>query len=142
MDLFLPARILEDFLSARAIQREYLQRTGVHREVVSLAAAAAEDVAALETFADFGRHLGQALRATLSDFAPDVVVLGGGISQAAPLFRYARSELAGLSFRLEVSAMRDCAALVGAAVAWFNRGSVGHESDPESVSAAAQNNGA
>ncbi|MGB9030040.1 MAG: ROK family protein [Acidobacteriaceae bacterium] len=112
--------IVEDILSARAIQREYQRRTGVNREVTSLAAAAPGDAAARETFAEFGRLLGQALRATLSDFAPDVVVLGGGISHAAPLFLpAAQRELEGLRFRLEVSAMLDYAALVGAAVAWF-----------------------
>ena len=51
--------IVEDILSARAIQREYQRRTGVNREVTSLAAAAPGDAAARETFAEFGRFSGR-----------------------------------------------------------------------------------
>jgi glucokinase len=130
--------ILEDSLSSRAIQREYERRTGFNHEVECLAAAAPGDAAARETFIDFGTHLGQALRSILSPFAPDVVVLGGGISKAAPLFLpSAQRELHGLPFRLVVSAMPDRAALVGAAAAWFNDGRIAHESDLDSVSAPA-----
>jgi glucokinase len=130
--------ILEDFLSARAIQREYERRTGSNREVISLAASARDDAAARETFIAFGRALGKAFRAILSDFAPDVVVLGGGISHAAHLFLpSAKTELAGTAFRLEVSAMIDYAALVGAAAAWFNEGRISDGPNPDSVSTAA-----
>jgi len=130
--------ILEDFLSARAIQREYERRTGSSPEVISLAASAQNDAAARETFIGFGRALGKALRTILSDFVPDVVVLGGGISHAADLFLpSAKSELAGTAFRLEVSAMIDYAALVGAAAAWFNEGRISDGPNPDFVSTAA-----
>jgi glucokinase len=130
--------ILEDFLSAKAIQREYERRTGSNREVISLAESARDDTAARETFIGFGRTLGKALRTILSDFAPDVVVLGGGISHAAHLFLpAATSELPETAFRLEVSAMIDCAALVGAAAAWFNEGRISDGSNPDPVSTAA-----
>lgn len=133
---------VEDFLSARAIQHEYERRTGMSREVADLAAAAADDAVARETFTVFGKHLGQALRATLSDFAPDVVVLGGGISHAAPLFLPStRRELDGLGLRLETSSMIDGAALVGAAAAWFNEGRARDDPKPESLSAATQRDG-
>jgi glucokinase len=126
--------ILEDLLSARAIQKEYKQRTGLNRDVASLAAAAPDDPAARETFIDFGRRLGQTMRAMLSDFAPDVIVLGGGISHAAPLFlQSAQRELEDMKSRLEVSSMLDCAALVGAGAAWFNDGRSPHASNPEPV---------
>ena len=141
-DLPFAGGILEDSLSARAIQREYERRTGVRREVAALAAAATDDAAARATFVDFGQRLGQALRAILSDFAPDVVVLGGGISNAAHLFLpAARRELEGLGVRLEVSLMPDCAALVGAAAAWFNDGGIGHGPNTESVTAVAKSDG-
>jgi glucokinase len=131
--------ILEDSLSSRAIQREYEGRTGFTDEVECLAAAAPDDASARETFIDFGTHLGQALGSILAAFAPDVVVLGGGISKAAPLFLpSAQRELEGLPFQLVVSAMPDRAALVGAAAAWFNDGRIAHEPYPDSVSAAAQ----
>jgi glucokinase len=130
--------ILEDLLSARAIQGEYERRTGSNPEVISLAESARNDTAARETFIGFGQALGIALRTILSDFAPDVVVLGGGISHAAPLFLpAAKSELEGATFRLEVSAMIDCGALVGAAAAWFNEGRISDGPNSDSVSTAA-----
>lgn len=114
---------VEDFLSSRGIQNGYQLRTGLRPEVSDLAAFAAEDAAARAAFVEFGHYLGEALTLCLSAFAPDVVVLGGGISKAASLFvPSARESLTGERFRLELSEMPDCAALVGAAVAWLNDG--------------------
>jgi glucokinase len=113
--------IIEDSLSTRGIQNYYEHRTGVLPDVARIAAAATEDPDAAAAFADFGRHLGQALRMVLSEFAPQVVVLGGGISRSAHLFLpAAQSQLQGLNLTLVVSALKDRAPLVGAAVAWFN----------------------
>ena len=78
--------IVEDLISTRAIQKDYLERTGHERDVATIAAGAAGDDAAKEVFADFGRVLGVALRDLFTTFAPDVVVLGGGISRSAHLF--------------------------------------------------------
>lgn len=118
--------ILEDCISSRAIQSSYERRTGLKRDVASLARAAREDSAANETFVEFGRHLGLALKATLAEFSPDVVVLGGGISRSAHLFLpAAQHELEGMKLQLRVSALLDDAALVGAGVAWFSHASVG-----------------
>ncbi|MGB7549696.1 MAG: ROK family protein [Terracidiphilus sp.] len=112
--------IVEDFLSTRAIQGNYLERTGQERDVAAIAAGVAEDPAAAEAFAEFGRHLGLALRRLTAEFAPNVVVLGGGISRSAHLFLpAAQHELHGLPLELRVSALLDRAALVGAGVAWF-----------------------
>jgi predicted NBD/HSP70 family sugar kinase len=60
------------------------------------------------------------MRAVLYPFAPQVVVLGGGISQSSPLFLSATlAELQGLDVELRISQLRDHAALVGAGVRWF-----------------------
>ena len=113
--------IIEDALSTRAIQGNYQRRTGTLREVAEIAAAAADNPDAAQVFAEFGRHLGLALRMTLATFAPNVVVIGGGISRSAHLFLpAAQRELQGLNLELRVSTLLDHAALVGAAVAWFN----------------------
>jgi glucokinase len=115
--------IVEDSLSTRAIQGNYQKRTGKLRDVARIAADANTDSHAAAVFADFGRHLGLALRSLLSEFAPQVVVLGGGISRSAHLFvPVAESYMEGLNLRLLPSALKDNAPLVGAAVAWF-RGS-------------------
>jgi glucokinase len=112
--------ILEDSLSTRAIQGNYQKRTGKLREVVDIAAGAADDPDAAAVFAEFGRHLGIALRMAVSGFAPQVVVLGGAISRSARLFLpAAESHLQDIHLRLLPSTLKDNAPLVGAAVEWF-----------------------
>lgn len=126
--------IIEDSVSSRAIRRNYERRTGVPREVVELAAVAAHDSAASEAFAVFGRHLGVALSKSLAAFAPNIVVLGGGISRSAHLFLpAAQSELEGLNTQLRVSALLDDAPLVGAGVAWFNGHNGANDPSPHSA---------
>jgi len=112
--------IVEDSLSTRAIQQAYERRAGVVPDVAGIAAAAGYDQNAAAVFTEFGHHLGLAMRMALSEFAPQVVVLGGGISRSAHLFLpAAQSQLEDLKFRLVVSTLKDLAPLVGAAVEWF-----------------------
>ena len=114
--------IVEDFLSSRAIISDYKRRTGKLRDVKAIAADAPHDPAAVETFQEFGRHLGQVIGTMLAGFAPDVVVLGGGISRAAQLFLpAAQSQLASYGLHLRVSELQDRAPLFGCAAARFNR---------------------
>jgi glucokinase len=115
--------IVEDLISTRALQKRYRERTGKEREVASIAhyASGGEPVSA-QVFGEFGTYLGQVIRHLMTEFAPDVVVLGGGISRSAHLFLpAAANELKGTNIRLRVSALGDDAALVGAGVAWFAR---------------------
>ncbi|MGA9670895.1 MAG: ROK family protein [Terracidiphilus sp.] len=112
--------IVEDSVSTRAIQAYYRKRTGVTREVAEIAASASRDSAASDAFIEFGRHLGLAMRSTLYPFAPNAVVLGGGISHSAPLFlSTTQAQLQGLDVELRLSELFDHAALVGAGVRWF-----------------------
>ena len=112
--------IVEDFVSTRAIQGAYQQRTGTLREVAEIAKDAERDSASAEAFNEFGRNLGQAIRTVLYPFAPHVIVLGGGISQSSPLFLSATlAELQGLDVELRISELREHAALVGAGVRWL-----------------------
>ena len=75
---------------------------------------------ARQSFQDFGRHLALALNQHATAFAPDVIVLGGGISRAAHLFLPAtRKALIGIHAQLVISALMDQAPLAGAGVHWF-----------------------
>ena len=124
--------IVEDLLSTRAIQRDYQRSTGLLPDVAKIAAAAASDPEAAAAFILFGRHLGLALRMTLSAFAPHAVIVGGGISRSAHLFLpSAQKQLEDLVFRLQVTALLDHAPLVGAAVAWFNYSKGANDSFPQ-----------
>lgn len=112
--------IVEDFVSTRAIQQNYQHRTGAIAEVAEIAAKAAKEPDAAAVFAEFGRHFALALRGILSEFAPQVVVLGGGIARSAHLFLpAAQEELKNPNLRLLPSVLKDNAPLVGAAAEWF-----------------------
>jgi glucokinase len=120
-DLPYEGGIIEDSVSTRGIRGAYERRTGVNREVAELAKLVDTDAAAAEAFAEFGRHLGVALRIALADFAPQVIVLGGGISRSPQLFLpFAQNELKGMNAQFRVSALLDDAPLVGAGVEWFS----------------------
>jgi glucokinase len=113
--------IVEDQISTRALQRSYNERKGQEREVASIAHyAIGGDPLAIGVFEDFGKTLGIALKRLLADFAPDVVVLGGGISRSAHLFLpAAKAELVGTNFEVRIAELGDNAPLAGAGVAWF-----------------------
>jgi glucokinase len=120
-DLPYEGGIIEDSVSTRAIKGSYERRTGVALEVADLAKLVSVDTAAAKAFEEFGRHLGIALRGALSVFAPQVIVLGGGISRSPQLFLpAAQRELEGMTAEFRVSALLDDAPLVGAGVAWFH----------------------
>ena len=113
--------IVEDQISTRALQRAYKERKGQDREVASIAHyATGGEPEAAAVFEQFGRKLGVALKRLLADFAPDVVVLGGGISRSAYLFLPAlKAELEGAKFEVRLAELGDNAPLAGAGVAWF-----------------------
>jgi len=112
--------IVEDQISTRALQKSYRERSGQEREVVAIASDAAQDAVAAAVFDEFGRNLGVSLRAVLAAFAPDAIVLGGGISRSAPLFLPAAQAEIGDFAQLRISALGDEAPLVGAGAAWFD----------------------
>jgi len=116
--------IVEDKISTRALKAAYEERTGQEREVASIAHyATGGEPAATEVFQAFGRILGAAIKQLLADFAPDVVVLGGGIARSAHLFLAAtKAELHGTGIELRIADLGDNAPLAGAGVAWFRAG--------------------
>ena len=112
--------IVEDQVSTRFVKKAYHERTGTEKEVAEIAAEAANDPNASAVFAELGQNLGRVIRMQLHDFAPEVVVLGGGIARSAHLFLpSAEGELRGLPIELRIAQLGDRAPLVGAAVAWF-----------------------
>jgi glucokinase len=139
---------VEDFVSTRFLRQQYQTVTGLEAEVSEVAAiaqcmdnqpcpeldaklaqhgatispsASAPLKAARQTFQDFGRHLGLALNQHAAAFAPDIIVLGGGISRASHLFLPAtRKALIGFLPKIAISLLMDEAPLAGAGVHWFD----------------------
>ena len=118
-DLPYRGRTVEDFTSTRSIQRLYEQRTAIHAEVRDIAALGSGDSTVREIFETFGRELGGVLRELCLEFAPQTIVLGGGISRAADLFlSTAEKELAEPSVQLLISTLFERAPLIGAGISW------------------------
>jgi len=114
--------VVEDVISTVAIQRIFEQLTGKNAEVRDIASSAVHQREAQQTFERFGTELGKVLRQTCLAFAPDRIVLGGGIARAAAHFlRHAREGLADTSTELVVSELFERAPLIGAGVSWVRR---------------------
>ncbi len=114
--------IVEEAVSSAAIQRLHYQNTGIWADVREIARFAIANPEAKLTFEQFGKELGQVLRATCAVFAPERIILGGGVSRASTLFLpSAAHELAELPTQLSVSCLGERAALIGAAVNWMRR---------------------
>jgi glucokinase len=113
---------VEEFVSAAAIQRFHQQNTGTWTEVLDIARAGTTNPDTRLAFERFGKELGQVLLTTCRVFAPERIILGGGIARAAALFLpSAVTALAGLPTQLAVSQLGERAALIGAAVHWMHR---------------------
>ena len=79
--------IAEDYVSGRALAREYQKRTQRELNAASIAEAASSgDRDALAVFLVFGEHLAEAFRPWVERFHPDCLVVGGNIAHAWTLF--------------------------------------------------------
>ncbi len=85
------------------------------------------DAGALEIFAGFGRHLGEAVKAVCYAVDPEIIVLGGSVSKSYGFFRAALREtfetyayaVARERLRIEVSEVENIA-ILGAAALYFD----------------------
>ena len=113
--------VVEDFISTRSIQGKYEQLAGIRAQVREIASR--DEALARQTFDGFGKELGRVLREVCLGFAPDRIVLGGGISHAAQVFlRIAEEELAAPEVQLWVSQLFEQAPLLGAGASWKDSG--------------------
>jgi glucokinase len=114
--------IVEDVLSTRGLKSLYRGAGGDQTTVPQIAALWHCDPGSSEAFTEFGKHLGRVLRLITAEFAPQVVIVGGGIARAADLFLpTAAVEIAGMGMSLQVSSSLDDAALLGAGYYWFKK---------------------
>lgn len=110
---------VEDTISTRRLEDDYLRRTGGERSVKAIADAARRgDFIALEVFESFGMDLARVLQTIVSPFKPDKILLGGGISSAAGLFLPAVCSDPWCAERVLVVPQRHLAPLLGAAAWW------------------------
>lgn len=82
---------VEAFLSGPALQRDHETRTGEVVSPVRIAELAeAGDGASLDTLRRYGDRLARALASAINLVDPDVIVLGGGISQIPAIYKIVR----------------------------------------------------
>jgi fructokinase len=74
---------VEGWLSGPAMAADHLRRTGQRTSAAQIAQAAqaGNDAACAATLARWHQHLARALAAIINVLDPDVIVLGGGLSQ-------------------------------------------------------------
>jgi fructokinase len=117
---------IETHLSGAGMARDHRRRTGIGLSAQQIAAAADQgDSAARATLAAYIERLGKALATVVNVLDPDVVVLGGGISNidalyapelAAALSRHAFSD--GVSTPVKRAHHGDSSGVRGAAWLW------------------------
>ncbi len=90
------AGCLETWLSGPGLARDHLARTGEHRNAEDLLAAS--DAAARETQERHADRLSRGLAHVVNLIDPDVIVLGGGVSNAPGLAERVEAALPGLVF--------------------------------------------
>jgi fructokinase len=120
---------IETFLSGSGLARDHARATGQRAEPAEIAARAEQgDAAAGATLARYEDRLARALSGVLNVLDPDVVVLGGGLSNIGRLYDNVRRLLARYVFSDRVDtelvppAHGDSSGVRGAAWLWDREG--------------------
>ena len=110
----------DDFFSTRGFLNRYFEQTGVQLKGAKEIAKLAETEPIAKTlFEDFGYQLGLFLHPWMEKFGVEVLVIGGNISYAFPLFgdslnSYLKSQ--GSEIRIAVSELKESASMIGSSV--------------------------
>jgi len=113
---------VETWLSGPSIERRYRQRTGIRRSVAEIAELRAKDASARFVLAEVVDHFGRGVASVIDVLDPDVVVLGGGVSNLALLYDEGVAAVASWVFndelktRIVKNALGDSAGVIGAAL--------------------------
>lgn len=114
----------EDYISAPWLLASAEKATGQSFSNVKKMAEAAESNESIKhVFDEFGKHLADFLASMLTKENYDLVILGGNVAKAHPLFRWSmteRLERHQLRVPVRVAEIGEVAALVGAAALWEN----------------------
>jgi glucokinase len=111
--------IADDYFATKWFVREYEKQTGQKIEgVKNLMEKNGTDEIAQKLFAQFGHHLAECLAPWLKKFGAEVLIIGGNIAHALPLFgEVFKNDLkkAGVSVKIAPSKLLENAALLGSA---------------------------
>ncbi|KAA3438796.1 ROK family protein [Rufibacter hautae] len=114
--------IAEDYLSTRWFVNRFRELTGQEvKGVKELADLAPQNQTAQVVFDEFGRNLADFIKTAVKQVGAVMVVIGGNISKAYPLFSQSLEkhlQTAGLSIPIRVAELGEESALIGAASSW------------------------
>ena len=109
-------KIADEIFSTRGILSRYTEMSGSSASNVrDLSERAASDHVAREVFLSFGKELGRFLAPHLRKFGAEVLVIGGNISKAYPLFIESLKEQLPKT-QIQVSELGEEAAIIGGAL--------------------------
>lgn len=114
---------VETFIAGPAVEAEYRRLSGDARSMAEIVAAYGRaEVAAAEIFLRFIERFGRALANLIAILDPDVIVLGGGLSNIDALYTLGRDAVARCVFNDELrtpirrNQLGDSAGVIGAAL--------------------------
>jgi fructokinase len=120
---------IETILSGRGLSQTFNELTGIDLQAIDIAArAAAKDPQALACLEHYSEQLAICLATVINIVDPEVMVLGGGLSNIEALYRQVPSHLARHVFtdilhtRLLAATFGDASGARGAACLWPERG--------------------
>ncbi len=107
----------EEYCSARALERYYLKLAGGKKPAAEITLG--KNANSKKAIAEFGKYLGIALANIANIFDPDIIVIGGGLSNIRGLMQYARdgvkdAKFLGRKVRIEKSFFGSISPAIGA----------------------------
>jgi fructokinase len=116
---------IETVLSGRGLKRSHLETTGHEAEAANIAELAlAKDRAASQSIKIYSKQLARCLATVVNIIDPEVIVLGGGLSNIKSLYESVPSDMAGYVFtddlqtRIAPPKFGDASGARGAACLW------------------------
>ena len=113
---------VETFISGGGIEKRFAARTGRSMTAVDIHASAVSDPECAKAVDEFYAHFGQAIANLLAVLDPDIVVLGGGLSNIKSLYSRGIDEVRKRVFSDELTTpivpnqLGDSAGVIGAAL--------------------------
>jgi fructokinase len=113
---------VEQYISGPAIEAAYARRTGVKRALAEIDQRAARDAEARAVLEEFVENFGRSIATVINIIDPDVVVVGGGVSNLGVLYDRSAEAVSHWIFNDEVATKivrnmtGDSAGVIGAAL--------------------------
>ena len=117
--------IAEDYISNRWCVKRYFELTGINiLDVKTLTEIARQSPVAKTIFKEYGENLAEFLIAFIKDVEPEVVIMGGNITQAESYFLPSVRKILlnnNIHVPLKITKLGERSALFGAAYCWDNQ---------------------